>query len=54
MYAASFVCALRTRRTSAGSDQSINVTLNIQGVASNPYEIAGEVRNALELLRWQS
>lgn len=44
----------RTRKASAGSDQPINVTLNIQGVASNPYEIAGEVRNALELLRWQS
>lgn len=44
----------RMRRTSASSDQPINVTLNITGVSSNPYEIAGEVRNALELLRWQS
>lgn len=45
---------VRTRRTSASNDQPINVTLNITGVSSNPFEIAGEVRNALELLRWQS
>lgn len=44
----------RTRKASASNDQPINVTLNITGVSSNPYEIAGEVRNALELLRWQS
>lgn len=43
----------RMRKTSASSDQPINVTLNITGASSNPYEIADEVRNALELLRWQ-
>ena len=45
--------ASRMRKTSANNDQPINVTLNINGNTSNPYELAGEVRNALELLRWQ-
>ena len=43
----------RTRKTSA-SAEPITVNLTVNGVSSNPYEIAGEVRNALELLRWQS
>lgn len=34
--------------------QPINLTVNVTGVAKNPYEIADEVRNALELMRWQS
>ena len=38
----------------ASTDQPITVNLTVNGVSSNPYEIAGEVRNALELLRWQS
>lgn len=45
--------ANRMRKTSASSDQPITVNLTVNGVSSNPYEIAGEVRNALELLRWQ-
>ena len=43
----------RTRKTSASNDQPITVNLTVNGVSSNPFEIAGEVRNALELLRWQ-
>lgn len=38
----------------ASNDQPITVNLTVNGVSSSPYEIAGEVRNALELLRWQS
>lgn len=34
--------------------QPINVTLNLNGVAQNPYEVADEVRNALELMRWRT
>jgi len=45
--------ASRMKNTKASNDQPINVTLNINGNTSNPYELAGEVRNALELLRWQ-
>lgn len=45
--------ASRMRKASASSDQPITVNLTVNGVSSNPYEIAGEVRNALELLRWQ-
>lgn len=43
----------RTRKASA-SAEPVTVNLTVNGVSSNPYEIAGEVRNALELLRWQS
>lgn len=34
--------------------QPMNVTVNVTGVAKNPYEIADEVRNALELMRWRA
>lgn len=34
--------------------QPINVTLNLTGIAQNPYEVADEVRNALELMRWRT
>lgn len=34
-------------------EQPITVNLTVNGVSSNPYEIAGEVKNALELMRWQ-
>lgn len=44
----------RTRKTSASNDQPITVNLTVNGVSGSPYEIAGEVRNALELMRWQS
>lgn len=35
------------------SDQPVTVNLTVNGVSSSPYEIAGEVRNALELLKWR-
>lgn len=34
--------------------QPINVTLNLQSVAQNPYDVADEVKNALELMRWRA
>ncbi|MBR4929752.1 MAG: hypothetical protein IKZ00_03015, partial [Bacteroidaceae bacterium] len=47
-------------RASAGGGQvverpaePITVNLTVNGVSSSPYAIAGEVRNALELMRWQ-
>ena len=43
----------RKGNTKASADQPITVNLTVNGVSSNPYEIAGEVRNALELMRWQ-
>ncbi len=48
--------ASRSSRYSRKERESepVNVTINFQGTPNNPYEIAGEVRNALELLRWQS
>lgn len=42
----------RTRKTSANNEQPITVNVNVTG-NSNPYAIADEVKNALELLRWQ-
>ena len=38
---------------SASVEQPITVNLTVNGVSSNPYEIASEVKNALEILRWQ-
>lgn len=35
------------------TDQPITINLTVNGVSSNPYEIASEVKHALELLRWQ-
>lgn len=47
--------SLSARRRNGGmEEQPMNVTLNITANSNNAYEIAGEVRNALELLRWQS
>jgi len=37
----------------AGAEAPMNVNLTVNA-GSNPYEIAGEVRNALELMRWQA
>ena len=41
------------RNAQAATDQPITVNLTVNGVSSSPYEIAGEVRNALELLKWR-
>lgn len=37
----------------AVAENPVNVNLTVNA-GSNPYEIAGEVRNALELMRWQA
>lgn len=34
--------------------QPISVTVNVDGAVRDPYEIADEVRNALELMRWRT
>ena len=34
------------------SDQPITVNVNVSGQTKDPYELASEVRNALELMRW--
>lgn len=41
------------RRGSAGGEQPLTVNLTVNGVSSSPREIASEVRNALELMRWR-
>lgn len=43
----------RNNRKSARESEPINVTLNFNGRTGSPYEIAGEVKNALEMLRWE-
>ena len=42
------------RRNTAEEAQPINVTMNFNGRTGSPYEIAAEVKNALEMLRWQT
>lgn len=44
--------ASKSRFNRASNDQPINITMNFTGGANKPYEIASEVRNALELMRW--
>lgn len=45
--------ASRRNSRSAASDQPITVNLTVNGSGGSAYEIADEVRNALELMRWQ-
>lgn len=42
------------RRKNASADQPVTINLTVNGVSSDPYEIADNVKNAIELLRWQS
>ena len=45
----------RQRKSRAGvGDQPINLTVNVNGSTKNPYETAQEIRNALDMLRWQA
>lgn len=45
----------RQRKSRAGVvEQPINLTVNVNGSTKNPYETAQEIRNALDMLRWQA
>ena len=45
----------RQRKSRAGVvEQPINLTVNVNGNTKNPYETAQEIRNALDMLRWQA
>lgn len=44
--------AFNRRNTRETSDQPITVNLTVNGNSGSPYEIAGAVRDALEMVRW--
>lgn len=42
----------RNNRNGSMGSEPVNVTLNFNGSVGNPFDIAAEVKNALEMLRW--